>query len=221
MAGWRTLLIVSLLALTGLSGEVRAQSKESAFSKIKAEPTCTEVQRAALAHFDVDKEKVKAFRKGASHKAAVPVFELSGGYSRADLDEDTFNYLEFPGNDPWLTKGAGGSAWDARARMSWNLPELVFNAEELDIASLAGMVQGLVKEVTRLYYMRRRLQYDMALNPPSDENSRITKEVRLEEMTALLDAMTGGWFQSELVRRGLAEGVPDSEGRNANDLFGE
>jgi hypothetical protein len=221
MAFRRHLLIVLLLALTGVPRTTLAQSKNAAFLRIKAEPTCIEVQKAALAHFDVDREKVRAFRRGASTKAAVPIVEVAGGYSRADLDEDTFNYLEFPGNDPWLTKGAGGSAWDARTRLSWNLPELVFNAEVLDIASLAGMVQGLVKEVTRLYYMRRRLQYDMALNPPADETSRITKEVRLEEMTALMDALTGGWFQEELVRRGLEEASPVPGGKGANELFGE
>ncbi|MBM4355242.1 MAG: hypothetical protein FJ109_15900 [Deltaproteobacteria bacterium] len=222
MAGRRALLILGWLVAAALPATAAGQDKQADAPRIKAEPTCVEVQRAALAHFEVDNEKVRAMRRGASRKGAVPVFELSGGYSEADLDETTFDRAQFQDDKPWLLKGAGGTAWDARARMSWNLPDLVFNAEELDVASLAGMVQGLIKEVTRLYYMRRRLQYDLVLNPPTDENSRVTKELRLEEMTALLDALTGGWFQKELVRRGLSD-EPGGPGgaQPAEDLFGK
>ena len=85
-----------------------------------------------------------------------------------------------------------------RGKVAWNLPQLVFNAEELDVASLAGLVEGLLKESTRLYYMRRRLQVDMILTPPTDQASLLTKQLRLEELTGLIDAMTGGWFSRAL-----------------------
>ena len=71
-------------------------------------------------------------------------------------------------------------------------------AEELDVASLTGLMEGILKESTRLYFMRRRLQVDMLLTPPSDQATFLTKQLRMEELTALIDAMTGGWFAKAL-----------------------
>jgi hypothetical protein len=190
-----------IIALVGLSsGSAFADEKKEALARLKSEPTCPQVQKEALAYFSINKERINSFRRGASAKAAVPVLEVSGGYVDSKLDESTWDYIAYD-TEQWLSKGAGGRAWDARGKLSWNLPQLVFNAEVLDVASLAGLVQSVLKEVTRLYYMRRRLQLDLILNPPADEATRLTKELRLEELTALLDAMTGGYFQRELTRR--------------------
>jgi hypothetical protein len=187
-----------LLSLPAQAGE-----KQAALDRLKLEPSCPDVQKQALAYFNINKERVNSFRRGASVKALMPVVEVSGGFVDSTMDENTQNLAEYPDFDRWLVKGAGGSAWDARGKLAWNLPQLVFNAEVLDVASLAGLVQSVLKEVTRLYYMRRRLQLDLILNPPADEATRLTKELRLEELTALLDAMTGGYYQKELERRGL------------------
>ncbi len=206
----RTQLIV-VLALLAFSAPLLAQDKQAALDRLKLEPTCPEVQKEALAYFSINKERVNSFRRGASLKALMPVVEFSGGFVDSKLDEDTRDYISY-GDEQWLVKGAGGNAWDARGKLAWNLPQLVFNAEVLDVASLAGLVQSVLKEVTRLYYMRRRLQLDLILNPPADEATRLTKELRLEELTALLDAMTGGYFQKELGQRGIVGKGTDARG---------
>ena len=46
--------------------------------------------------------------------------------------------------------------------------------------------------------MRRRLQVDMLLTPPTDRATLLSKNLRIEELTGLIDAMTGGWFQRQL-----------------------
>jgi len=205
-------------------------SNDTALERLKLEPTCPETQKEALAYFNINKERVQSFRKGARLKALAPVFEVSGGYSDAALDERTKQdpVYKFETWGYWMEKASAGTGWDIRGKLAWNFPQLVFNAEVLDVASLAGLVQGILKEVTRLYYMRRRLQLDLILNPPADEATRLTKELRLEELTALLDAMTGGYFQRELERRGLFSiparapaPPPDSVESDNDDLFGE
>lgn len=200
-----TIATVLLLAAPAFGGE-----KQAELDRLKLEPSCPEVQKEALAYFNINKARVNSFRRGASMKALMPVVEVSGGFVDSTMDENTQNLAEYPTYDRWLVKGAGGSAWDARGKLAWNLPQLVFNAEVLDVASLAGLVQSVLKEVTRLYYMRRRLQLDLILNPPADEATRLTKELRLEELTALLDAMTGGYYQKELVKRGLVGRAADT-----------
>jgi hypothetical protein len=196
-------VILAVLVALG-PGAAYCQSKDAELARIKREPTCPQVQKAALSYFKINREAVEEFRSGASNKAALPVVEVSGGYIRSDLDETT-DSVDYGGQ--WLTKAAGGRGWETQGKLTWNLPQLAFNAEELDVASLAGLVQTVLKEVTRLYYMRRRLQLDLVLNPPDDEGTRLSKELRLEEMTALLDAMTGGYFVQELTRRGVTSSV--------------
>jgi len=172
-------------------------STQAGLRKLEAEPNVREVQEAALRYFRVNRDQVNSMRSRASWKALAPVTEVSGGYTRSNLDEGTIMY-EFSDTDPWVDRGAGGNAYEIRGKLSWNLPQLVFNAEELDVASLAGLMEGILKESTRLYFMRRRLQVDLILNPPKDQASFLTKKLRLEELTGLIDAMTGGWFQKSL-----------------------
>ena len=173
-------------------------------SELKMEPSVRHVQEAALRYFRVNGAQVTSMRTRASWKAIVPVMEVSGGFARSSVDEDTFNYevynVENRGTNqvPWVLKGSSGDAFEIRGKLAWNLPQLIFNAEELDVASLAGLMEGLLKEATRLYFMRRRLQVDLILTPPTDRATYLSKQLRLEELTGLIDAMTGGWFQRSL-----------------------
>ena len=186
-----------LQAKRGLQvGQGGASRVDMELAKIKQEPTVRQVQEAALRNFQVNTEQVNSMRSRASMKAIVPVLEISGGYAASDMSESTdhYEYNFFP----WISRGADGTGYDVRGKLAWNLPQLIFNAEELDVASLAGLVEGLLKESTRLYFMRRRLQIEIILNPPKERASMLTKELRLEELTGLIDAMTGGWFQKEL-----------------------
>jgi len=179
-------------------------------AKLKLEPNVRAVQEAALRYFRVNGEQVSSMRTRASWKAVVPVAEVSGGFARSTIDEDTYNFEVFntqasntrfdKSQVPWVVKGSGGEAFEIRGKLTWNLPRLIFNAEELDVASLAGLMEGLLKEATRLYFMRRRLQVDLILTPPADQATYLSKQLRMEELTGLIDAMTGGWFQRSLVR---------------------
>ena len=184
----------------GASSPRASRSVSGRVAELKREPSVREVQEAALRYFKVNQDQVASMRGRAAWKALLPVTEVSGGYTRSDMDVDTMN-LEFARDEPWVIRGAGGKAYEIRGKLAWNLPQLIFNAEELDVASLAGLMEGILKEATRLYFMRRRLQVDMILTPPTDQASLLTKELRLEELTGLIDAMTGGWFQRELAKR--------------------
>ena len=199
-------LSVLVITLVAVAAPARAQVEPAAQGKLRAldaEPTCQEVQEQALEYFNISGGQVDSLRTRAKTKSLLPVLEVSGGYTDSDIDEVTNNELEFPSaiNGPWLIKGAAGNAWDVRGKATWDLPRLVFNSEVLDVASLAGLMQGVLKEATRLYYMRRRLQVDLILAPPTDPATLLSKQMRLDELTSLIDAITGGWFSKELVTR--------------------
>lgn len=189
------LILVMMSAPASAQNNVRAQ-----LNMLQQEPNVRQVQEAALRYFNVNAETVKSMRSRAGLKALLPTLEIGGGYENIDADEDTVN-KEFSSTEAWVLRAGGGKKWEIRGKATWNLPQLVFNAEQLDVASLAGLMEGLLKESTRLYFMRRRLQVDMILTPPTDQASLLSKQLRLEELTGLLDAMTGGWFGQELQRR--------------------
>jgi len=42
---------------------------------------------------------------------------------------------------------------------------------------------------------------ELKVSPPADEKKRIEQRLKLEELTANLDALTGGWFSREIRRR--------------------
>jgi hypothetical protein len=48
--------------------------------------------------------------------------------------------------------------------------------------------------------MRRQLVIRAMMRPPEDEVARLTLQLRIEELTSLLDVMTGGWFGEALER---------------------
>lgn len=198
-------LLLSTLTLTLLAGPhttalATPGEMQEKLRDLKQEPTVRDVQEAALGYFRINQQQIESMRSRARSKALAPVVEFSGGFSKSELDDISTNAAEGFStlDDPWVTRGSGGIGWNVRGKMSFNLPRLVFNPEELDVASLAGLVEGILKESTRLYFMRRRLQVDMILKPPTDQATLISKQLRIEELTGLLDAMTGGWFQRSL-----------------------
>jgi hypothetical protein len=67
--------------------------------------------------------------------------------------------------------------------------------EAQDAVKLRETVLG---EVTRLYFERRRHQVDMLLAPKPDLMGRVRDELHLRELTAALDALTGGRFGAAL-----------------------
>ena len=201
-------LVLVVLALVAWQPAARAQVDSTAQARLKdleGEPSCQQVQEMALKYFNISGRQVASLRTRASTKALLPVLEISGGYTDSNVDEQTADLVAYEGYPVWLSKMAAGNAWDVRGRVSWDLPRLIFNSEVLDVASLAGLMQGVLKEATRLYYMRRRLQVDLILRPSADPATLISKQMRLDELTSLIDAITGGWFSKELARGNRAD----------------
>ena len=55
----------------------------------------------------------------------------------------------------------------------------------------------IMNEITRTYFERRRLQIETYLSPPRDIKQILEKDLRIQELTADLDALTGGYFSAQ------------------------
>ncbi len=192
-----TALFALALAAPLAAGSARADDDVApALAALKAkEPPIEAVHAAALKHFGVHPDRIAGLRAAATWKAAVPTFEVSGGATGATID-DTTVLDEYDPSKPWVTRGATGSALELRTTLAWDLPRIVFNSEELDVAALADVQRDVITRVTQVYFARRRVQ--VALMIEKDPARRISQELRVDELTALLSGMTGGWFAEAL-----------------------
>ena len=180
--------------------------------RFEQEPAVAEVQKAALRFFKVHPERVASFRRGAAWKALMPDVEFIFNNEFGTSDRVLKDYMYKSKYD--IDPKTGRPYWPAKdveegsrasisigIRAHWSLDRLIFNAESLDVASLVGVQEGLLREITSLYFTRRRLMTAMVLNPPQDPNEQITEQLRLDEITANIDALTGGFLSREIKKR--------------------
>ena len=161
------------------------------------EPTFREVQEAAITYAEVHPDKIAKWRRAAKTKALLPT--LSFG-----IDKDSSRGIHWDAGtspDMWVIgPDDENTGWDITC--SWNLGELIWNGDQtlIDVRSrlMVELRNDIIDEITRLYFERRRIQVELLQNPPKDLTKRVDKELRLEELTANIDGMTGGYFSREV-----------------------
>jgi len=158
-------------------------------AKFNAEPGIQQIQETAVKYAEVHKEKITEWRKSAKRKAMLP--KVSVG-----IDESEGDYYY---GGTWKGR-EGDTGWDLS--LTWDLGELIWNNDQtnIDVRSrlLVQLRDDILNEVTKLYFERRRLQIELLTNPPANLQHRLDKELRLQELTAGVDALTGGWFSKSL-----------------------
>ncbi|MDP2911949.1 MAG: hypothetical protein Q8N76_06440 [Candidatus Omnitrophota bacterium] len=173
--------------------------KERILAAFDFEPDISSVQNAAIKYAEVHPDKIKRWREAARQKALLP--DVSIG-----VDRDVTDLYHWEGgsttviNDDFLRKGKDITAWDIT--MSWNLGSLIWDDDQtnIDVRSklMVELRNDIMNEVTRTYFERRRLQVELFTSPPQDLKLGLEKELRLQELTADIDALTGGYFSKHI-----------------------
>jgi hypothetical protein len=200
---FRTLLVITMVTLGGLSvSQAQTRAYSASLARFDNEPSVRELQLAALKYFKLDEATINSLATNASLKGLIPTLGLEGGITTTGGGDETFNdeYDPVEDQNAWLANRAFGNSFSISGNLSWNLPALAFSGEALAVMSRAGNRGALLKTVTTTYFQRRKAQIDLATNPPEDDESRMMKELAVAEHTAMLDAMTGGWFSKQLGR---------------------
>jgi len=194
--------VVVRVAVTGVERRTFSSAAE-VLATFDAEPTVQQVQDWASEYAKVQPDLVSRWMRASRSFGALP--QLRVAYDFDDRSKYDYRYYDENGNPPTTADAAtefvatdadrqgthGVTVW-----ATWDLDKLVMSSEQIrvineaqDIAKLREKVLG---EVTRVYFDRRRLQVDMLLNPKSDIMGQVKDELRLRELTASLDAYTGG-----------------------------
>jgi hypothetical protein len=176
------------------------------FQIIKAEPTVKDVQKAAVKHYELEPARISRLSRNARLKGLIP--NLSASFSNelgnrfTNTKDGLFPILPSPDANPnpnfykeRVSESSDQLSWSVSA--SWELDRLVFAAESLDAKSLTGLEENLIREVTTLFFSRRRILASLILSPPDDDEEFFYELMRLDEITATLDAFTGGMFSKK------------------------
>jgi hypothetical protein len=157
-----------------------------------ADPPVAEVQRAAAQHDGVDPDRLRAWV--ARPRSAHWLPRLSIDASRTERDTRVVGVTGTVESDYLRVT----PSTQIGVRLSWDLDQLVFSRDEPAAAWTASRLidrrEERVRRATRLYFQRRVLQTRLALDPPRDVAARAERENQLAELTAELDAITGGLF---------------------------
>jgi hypothetical protein len=83
-------------------------------------------------------------------------------------------------------------------RATWDLGRIVFNPDEVGASAhalrLAEARREIESAVIRLYFERRRLKAEALASDASEGTPPVRLEIRIQELEAELDALTGGAF---------------------------
>ena len=176
-------------------------SVEEVLAQYSNEPDVRQVQAMVMSYSRTNPDLVKSWLGAARRAYALPKVNLQ--YEK-ELDQSTrYDYVVADGEtDPTRELDYAQAEDDDKVvvKLEWRLDKLVMSSEQIRVINEAQdvvkMREKLLDECTRLYFDRRRLQVELQLNPPNSLREQIESELRLQEMTANLDALTGGQFSN-------------------------
>ncbi len=184
---------------------------EAVLAEFASEPTIQQVHAWANHYANTSPAQVRRWLRQSVTFATLPQVQLEW-QMRDDADEG-FEYLTEEGADPIPSDRGVPVRTDAdqsqyqqyRVRLVWDLDKIVMSSERIRVINEAQDIVKLrdrvLAEATRLYFERRRLQVERLLAPKADMMARVREELRLMELTANLDALTGGAFSSATARQ--------------------
>jgi photosystem II stability/assembly factor-like uncharacterized protein len=165
----------------------------------KDEPGIREVQAAAIKYAEVSPDKISRWRKLASMKAWLPKLT-------ADLGRNTTDLWHWEGGsttrscDDELRRGRDSLDWDVG--LSWDLGEIIWSSDQtsIDVRSrlMVQLRDDIMDEVNKTYFERIRVKMELDSLSLEERKKRLDKELRIKELTASLDALTGGYFSQSL-----------------------
>lgn len=169
-----------------------------------SEPSIREVQEAAMRYALVADDVLNGYQTSAKWTKLLPRTRVR---YREDKDDNTGVDVNEVGERDLSLDDQRNTNYEMQ--LEWRFDEMLMGPTRIqairETSRLVQLRDDILDEATKLYFDRRRVQVDIAMNPPGDPKARVAKELRLEELTANLDGLTGGWF-TQRVKAGAQRG---------------
>lgn len=195
---------VALMALCTAPAFAQAPNAKAQelLKRFDGEPNVNQVQRAALDYAQLHPEMFDNMRSRTRTRGLLPQVTV-----RVTQDSDDVNrgVTSFSLDDTNRSLAEKVSATETKYELlqltgqaRWELGDLVFSRNEPAVVRenrfAAKERQKLLQLVTQLYFERRRAQLDLLLSPPAEAGARALAELKIAQLTAELDALSGGRF---------------------------
>jgi hypothetical protein len=194
-----TLLLTAFLLAAPAAADPSSKAGEL-LARFDAEPDVRAVQQSAVKYARTHPDKVDRWRARARASNLLP--ELRLAFNRDQATDSSQTRTSGTG-DPRATTGADDK-FGLDVRVAWDLNKAIYDPAEVQIQretiKASRQRDSLVAEVTKLYFERRRAQVKLLLDRDMDLRTQIKQELKIAELTAYLDGLTGGWFSSQLPR---------------------
>lgn len=197
----KTTLLIATLTLMGALAPAHADDARSdarrLLAKFDNEPNIVAVQGAAASYARVNPDAYDSWVDAARWAYLLPR-SLRGQIRRTDSDQSDVRTTTSGLSDLVSTD----AQLQLELRADWDLTRLVFNRDGINAARqierLVNQREDILTTVNKLYFARRQLQVEVELEPPTSVERAVKTQLRIDALTADLDALTGGWFSKQL-----------------------
>ena len=138
------------------------------------EPGIEQVHRAALAYLRLEPERIDALRRGVARRGWLPVVSLRGGYAR-DQSHGRCTTRPSRAERSGISRIAITTttrATTSASRVAWDLGDVAYHPEEIDVSHEARDVielrDDVLDEITQLYFERLRVLAQLRTLPAAD-----------------------------------------------------
>lgn len=195
-----------------LGSPQRFDSPQAVLGQFAGEPSAQHVQAWASAYAQMSPDHVRKWLAQTQSMALLPIL-----WVRYRLTQDADQDFQYYANDGQIDQEGevlfnvlddAGVAVEHQflVQARWDLDQLIMNPRRTQMIrenrNYVKLRDKILTEVNRLYFERRRIQTEMLLSPKSDLLGQTKDQLRVMELTANLDALTGGRFSAALARRG-------------------
>lgn len=169
-------------------------TKKTLKEVLQGEPSIREIQQAAIRYNETSPEKIKRWRQLVKIRALFPTLKLDYDKTVTTALGATYDRVQ-----------VGPRDWGVS--FSWDIANLVWNTYEDDIDTRSRLNTQLrldiLDEINRVYFERLRIKREILSNSLTEEEL-CQKELRLQELTAIIDGYTGGFLSRKIIE--LSEG---------------
>lgn len=172
-------------------------SEPAPFHLGKKEPSIQALQRRVMEYSEVAPEKIARWRQQARWRALIPTFNLS-----MDRDWDSNVTSSSSSGVSHFFVGPVEQNSGVGFSFNWDLGDFIWSTDQtsIDVRSrlMVQLRQDLLEETTRLYFERQKLMAEFDAHPSTDPFLNRERLIRIQELTAYLDGISGGWFSREM-----------------------
>lgn len=188
---------------TALERLARSQTVTDLRRLFASEPTIEAVSARALAFMQVEMP-VERWRAQAAIAPWVP--RLTVRYDAIDPIYGPFDLRVGNQTIPPTFYNFRQMRDGVTAQFTWSLRRAMWQPENLSISRAHQRLEKerarVLRRVVNTYNARRRMQVALIERPPADVLAFAQKTLQIDELSAVLDGLTDGWFTSALAHDG-------------------